>query len=135
MAAEAAVERSAEAARAERLSAPLADLLRRGAGTRTEDLRAARTVVAAGRDRIGELLASYDAIVGPAALGPAPEGLAATGDPVLSRPWQALGLPALTVPGLTTADGLPLGVQLIGAARQETPLLRTGRWVESNLRA
>jgi Asp-tRNA(Asn)/Glu-tRNA(Gln) amidotransferase A subunit family amidase len=135
MAAEAAVERAAEAARAEELSAPLAELLRRGADTRSEDLRAARTVVAEGRDRVAELLASYDAVVGPAALGPAPEGLAATGDPVLSRPWQALGFPALTVPGLTSPDALPLGIQLIGAPRAETALLGTGCWVESVLRA
>ncbi|GAA2898519.1 amidase [Pseudonocardia halophobica] len=134
MAAEAAVERAAEASRADELSAPLAELLRRGAATGPADLEAARAVVAEGRARIADLLASYDAVVGPAALGPAPAGLGATGDPVLSRPWQALGFPALTVPGLSTPDGLPLGVQLVGAPRGETALLGTGCWVESRLR-
>ncbi|WP_433502493.1 amidase [Pseudonocardia halophobica] len=134
MAAEAAVERAAEASRVDELSAPLAELLRRGAATGPVDLDAARAVVAEGRARIGALLASHDAVVGPAALGPAPAGLGATGDPVLSRPWQALGFPALTVPGLSTQDGLPLGVQLIGAPRGETALLGTGCWVESLLR-
>jgi Asp-tRNA(Asn)/Glu-tRNA(Gln) amidotransferase A subunit family amidase len=133
MAAEAAIERAAEAARSAELSRPLAELLRRGAATDPADLAEARRVVAEGRKRIGELLASYDAVVGPAALGPAPRGQAATGDPVLSRPWQALGFPALTVPGLATPEGLPLGLQVIGAPRAESALLRTGDWLETPL--
>ena len=133
MAAEAAVERAAELARADELSAPLAELLRRGAATPPEELKAARRVVAEGRKRIGGLLDSCDAIIGPAAPGPAPQGLAATGDPVLSRPWQALGLPVLTVPGLSAPDARPLGVQLIGPARAETALLGAGCWVQSAL--
>lgn len=130
MASEAAVERAAEFARADELSAPLAELLHRGAATASEDVHKAHRVVTEGRERIGALLASCDAIVGPAAPGPAPEGLTATGDPVLSRPWQALGLPALTVPGMSTPDGLPLGVQLVGSDRGEGALLRAGCWVE-----
>jgi Asp-tRNA(Asn)/Glu-tRNA(Gln) amidotransferase A subunit family amidase len=133
MAAEAAIERAAEAARSPELSRPLAELLRRGAATDPADLAEARRVVAEGRTRIGELLASYDAVVGPAALGPAPRGLAATGDPVLCRPWQALGVPALTVPGLATPEGLPLGLQVIGAPHGESALLRTGAWLEAHL--
>ncbi|MCE3551238.1 amidase [Pseudonocardia sp. RS11V-5] len=134
MAAEAAVERAAEAARAEELSAQLAELLRRGAAIGSEELHDGRTVVARGRERIAALFGSYDAVVGPAALGPAPKGLAATGDPALSRPWQTLGFPALTVPGLSTSAGLPLGIQLVGAPGAETALLRAGCWAESVLR-
>ncbi|MGI5127834.1 amidase [Pseudonocardia sp. CA-107938] len=133
MAAEAAVERAAEAARPAELSRPLADLLRRGAATDPADLARARRVAAEGRARFGELLTSYDAVVGPAALGPAPVGLAATGDPAMSRPWQLLGFPAVTVPGLAAPDGRPLGVQLIGAPRAESALLRSGAWVEAHL--
>ncbi|MFA3835317.1 hypothetical protein [Streptomyces aureus] len=47
------------------------------------------------------LLTDADAVLGPAAPGAAPKGLTATGSPALSRPWQLLGLPALTVPGRT----------------------------------
>ncbi|WP_232666550.1 amidase family protein [Pseudonocardia sp. TRM90224] len=132
MAAEAAIERAAEAGRSTELSRPLADLLRRGAATDPADLARARRVAGEGRTRFGELLASYAAIVGPAALGPAPAGSATTGDPVLSRPWQLLGFPALTVPGLAAPDGRPLGVQLIGGPQAETALLRTGAWVEAH---
>lgn len=134
MAVEAAEERSAELARAGELSAPLAELLRRGAATPEADHRAARSVVERGRRRLGELLAEFDAVVGPASLGAAPAGLHATGDPMLSRPWQALGVPALTVRGPATADGPPRGVQLIGPAGAESSLLATGAQVEAVLR-
>ena len=79
-------------------------------------------------------MAGYDAVLTPAALGSAPAGLAATGDPVLSRPWQALGLPVIAVPGLRDEAGLPLGLQLVGSASGEAALLGTGCWAETALK-
>ncbi|HEX4788737.1 MAG TPA: hypothetical protein VH372_09770, partial [Actinospica sp.] len=76
------------------------------------------------------LLADADAIIGPAALGAAPRGLAATGTPVLSRPWQLLGLPTVTVPGWTDGEGLPLGIQLIGHPDRVDRLLDVADRVE-----
>ncbi|WP_346093433.1 amidase [Streptomyces olivaceiscleroticus] len=131
MAYEAARERCAELDRADRLSAPLAGLLRTGADTPESDYLAARRLVSAARDALGALLSRYDAVLGPAAPGAAPQGLAATGDPVLSRPWQALGLPAVAVPGLRNAAGLPLGLQVI--AGSEAAALRAAVWVERSL--
>jgi Asp-tRNA(Asn)/Glu-tRNA(Gln) amidotransferase A subunit family amidase len=112
------------------LSEQLATLLRTGAGIAADDYEAARWTVAEVGARVAELLESYDAVLGPATPGPAPEGLASTGDPVLSRPWQVLGLPVVTVPGPRTAAGLPFGLQLVGRVREETALLTTGCWVE-----
>jgi aspartyl-tRNA(Asn)/glutamyl-tRNA(Gln) amidotransferase subunit A len=40
------------------------------------------------------------------------------------------GLPGLAVPAGLTADGLPLGLQIIGRAFDEQTVLRTGRAVE-----
>jgi Asp-tRNA(Asn)/Glu-tRNA(Gln) amidotransferase A subunit family amidase len=134
MAYEAARERAAELAVASELSEQLATLLRTGAATPDHDYEAARRTVAVAGESVTEWLASYDAILSPAAPGPAPRGLAVTGDPVLSRPWQVLGLPAVTVPGLRDEAGLPLGIQLVGPARGEAALLTTGCWVEDALR-
>jgi Asp-tRNA(Asn)/Glu-tRNA(Gln) amidotransferase A subunit family amidase len=61
-------------------------------------------------------------------------GLAATGSPVLSRPWQLLGLPVIVVPGARTAQGLPLGVQLIGLPGQEPQMLDFAAELERLLR-
>ncbi|RRO17946.1 amidase [Saccharopolyspora rhizosphaerae] len=128
MAYEAARERADELAVADRISEHLATLLRTGAATSDDDYAAARKVVTEANRRLDRL--ECDAIVGPAAPGPAPRGLAATGDPVMSRPWQALGLPAATVPGQFDEAGAPLGVQLIGHRHGERALLATARRAE-----
>jgi Asp-tRNA(Asn)/Glu-tRNA(Gln) amidotransferase A subunit family amidase len=74
-------------------------------------------------------------IVGPAAKGPAPDMTTGTGSPELSRPWQLLGLPVLTVPGARTVSGMPLGIQVIGPKGSERTLLRLGAALEPLLRS
>jgi Asp-tRNA(Asn)/Glu-tRNA(Gln) amidotransferase A subunit family amidase len=91
--------------------------------------------------RIPELNASllelfeqrYDAILTPPAFGTAPAGLESTGDPALCALWTLCGMPALSVPLLQGANGLPLGVQLIGARHRDGQLLRTARWLVTHL--
>jgi aspartyl-tRNA(Asn)/glutamyl-tRNA(Gln) amidotransferase subunit A len=63
-------------------------------------------------------LGEVDALLPPAAPGPAP-GPETTGDPVLNSPWSFLGMPTITHPIGLSADGLPLGLQLIGRAGPE----------------
>jgi Asp-tRNA(Asn)/Glu-tRNA(Gln) amidotransferase A subunit family amidase len=74
------------------------------------------------------MLTSYAAILTPASTGPAPKTLASTGNPAFNAPWTYLGNPCLTVP-ILEADGLPIGVQLVGARRDDGRLLRTGKWL------
>jgi amidase len=79
------------------------------------------------RDEARRLLApaavAADLVLAPSALGVAPEGLAYTGDPVMCRPWTLLGLPAANVPAYRRADGLPVGVQLVGLAGDDLSYL------------
>ncbi|MGO9598784.1 MAG: amidase [Isosphaeraceae bacterium] len=70
----------------------------------------------------------------PAAAGPAPD-LSTTGDPCFNAPWSLLGLPTVSFPIGLSADGLPLGVQLIGKPGAELDLLRMAEWCESAIRA
>lgn len=133
MAYEAAHERARELDVADRLSAPLASLLRTGQATSGAAYAAARSTIAKAAARLEDILGSYDVVIGPAAPGTAPRGLAATGDPVLSRGWQALGVPVLTVPGLRSRDGLPLGVQIVGHHGREFDLLAAGCWLEGEM--
>jgi Asp-tRNA(Asn)/Glu-tRNA(Gln) amidotransferase A subunit family amidase len=77
----------------------------------------------------------YDAILTPAAAGTAPAGLASTGDPAFCSLWTLVGLPALSVPIMRGANGLPLGVQLVGARHGDARLLRTARWLVAQVTA
>jgi amidase len=47
---------------------------------------------------------------------------------------NATGLPAITLPVHETAEGLPMGVQLIGRPGGETTLLALGAQLERRLR-
>lgn len=111
------------------------DMISKGLTQRIEEGRRIRGVdyVAALNARevyyaaIEAVLRDHNAILTPAALGPAPKGYATTGNPIFCGFWTYLGVPAVTVP-LLEAD-LPMGVQLIGARRDDGRLLRTARWL------
>lgn len=120
--------------RAEQLSAPLRALLETGRGIPAAAATAALSRRDRSREALQEMLGSSSVVIGPAALGPAPAGIAATGSPVLSRPWQLLGLPIVVVPGARTTTGLPLGLQLIGMPGREHQLFDAGERLEAVLR-
>ena len=75
----------------------------------------------------------YDAILTPSAAGTAPKGLESTGDPAFCTLWTLCGTPAVNVPLMQGANGLPLGVQLVGPRHGDARLLRTARRLVSEL--
>ena len=81
---------------------------------------------------VDSLLARYDAILCLSATGPAPRGFETTGSPAYNSPWTYLGVPCISLPRLTV-EGLPLGVQLVGARGAEAQLMRVARWLDSRL--
>ena len=78
-------------------------------------------------------LEPYDALVAPPASSPAPEGLATTGDPSCCTLASLLGFPAISLPIGRVAKGLPVGMQLVGAAGGDDALLATAAWCEAAL--
>ncbi len=82
-----------------------------------------------------ELFERYDAILTPAAAGTAPKGLASTGDPAFCTLWTLCGMPALSLPLMQGANGLPLGAQLVGPRDDDARLLRTARWLATRVEA
>ena len=65
-----------------------------------------------------------------AASGAAPTGLASTGDPTFLVPCSLLGTPAVSLPVLQ-AEGLPLGLQLIGFVDQDAAMFAIARGILS----
>lgn len=109
-----------------------------GSGGRVGSLLPASYYVQARRIRswlraaLAEMFADVDVMAMPTAPGPAPKGQS-TGDAVLLRPWSLLGFPTVTVPCGLSPEGLPLGLQLVGAPRADYELLRVSAWCEHAL--
>jgi Asp-tRNA(Asn)/Glu-tRNA(Gln) amidotransferase A subunit family amidase len=78
---------------------------------------------------LAEIYDEYDAIITPATPGPAPAGIDATGSPVMNTIWTFCGRPALSVPLLQDEQGLPIGVQIVGARDDDARLFRSTRWL------
>ena len=105
-------------------------------------LQATRLRARAARTFVEDVFARVDVLVAPTIPEPAPALSAvkagSTDEIVrrmgrfsrLTRPWNALGLPALSVPCGFSPDGRPLGLQLIGRPFDEATLLRAGHAYE-----
>lgn len=90
-------------------------------------------VMASAAGFFAEFFNDYDAVIAPSAAGEAPEFGNGTGDPVFCTIWTLCGLPSLNLPLLVGENGLPVGVQLVGAAEEDDRLLRTASWMLKQL--
>jgi Asp-tRNA(Asn)/Glu-tRNA(Gln) amidotransferase A subunit family amidase len=117
----------------EQLSEPLRQIIERGRDRRAVDYTRAVAAIEPFNASLTELFDEFDAILTPAAPGGAPRGLASTGNPVFCTIWSYLGTPAVTLPLLRSAAGMPMGVQLIGRRGNDARLLRTARWLVKTL--
>lgn len=75
------------------------------------------------RARLREVFRDYDALATLAAPGEAPLGLGSTGNAVFSAMWTLMGVPSIALPLLEGENGLPIGVQLVGARHGDARLL------------
>jgi Asp-tRNA(Asn)/Glu-tRNA(Gln) amidotransferase A subunit family amidase len=119
----------------DKLSDSLRSQLERGRAVTALDYQVALARIPLLVEGFEEIFARCDAIVTPAAAGPAPKGLASTGDPAFCTLWTLLGMPALSLPLMQAANGLPLGVQLVGQRCGDARLLRTARWLCARLKS
>ena len=84
------------------------------------------------RRALDDIFDNCNAILTPAApgeAGPAEN----TGNPAFSMLWTLMGVPAITLPLLSGASGLPLGVQLVARHGDDARLLRTARWLADHV--
>jgi aspartyl-tRNA(Asn)/glutamyl-tRNA(Gln) amidotransferase subunit A len=105
-------------------------------------LQAGRLRARLAREFVDEVFGEVDAILAPAIPEPAPQLAAVTAGAVeeivrrmgrfsrLTRPFNGLGLPVLALPCGLSADGLPLGLQIVGRPFDEATIFRLGQAVE-----
>jgi Asp-tRNA(Asn)/Glu-tRNA(Gln) amidotransferase A subunit family amidase len=115
------------------LSAALRAQIERGRVHAAIDYSAAVAGIASLNAVLDPLFDEFDAILTPSAPGEAPRGLDQTGDASFCTLWTYLGTPAVTLPLLRSAAGMPLGVQLVGRRDGDARLLRTARWLVAAL--
>lgn len=112
----------------DKLSATLCGLIEEGQKVLAVDYTAALDWREMLNANLGEIFEEFDAILTPSTIGQAPP-IETTGDPIFCTLWTLCGTPAITLPLLQGADGLPIGVQLVGPRGDDARLLRTANWL------
>ena len=97
------------------LSERLRGILARGLKTTLKHYDAAQSLARNCRRSLTEVFADCDVLLTPSAPGAAPAGLGTTGDPLFNRIWTLLRVPCINIPVAATLDGLPVGLQVVGA--------------------
>jgi Asp-tRNA(Asn)/Glu-tRNA(Gln) amidotransferase A subunit family amidase len=118
----------------ERLSPSLREQLARGRAITALDYQRACARTRLVNEGFEDIFERCTAIVTPAVAGTAPT-IESTGDPAFCTLWTLCGMPALSLPLMQGANGLPLGVQLVGQVNDDARLLRTARWLAARVEA
>ncbi|WP_346899946.1 amidase [uncultured Roseibium sp.] len=117
----------------DKISATLKPVIERGRAITATVYEDARSTAEAADGFFSAFFKDYDAILSPSAAGEAPKIGPSTGDPIFCTIWTLGGLPAVSMPLLVGENGLPIGVQLIGAVEQDDRLMRTANWLLKTL--
>ncbi len=113
----------------DQLSVKLREMIEGGRRHLAYDYQRAVNAIAQLNNGLDEAFLAYDAFLTPATPGVAPVGLESTGNPIFCTLWTLCGVPAVSLPLLQNQQGLPMGVQLVGARGNDARLLRTARWL------
>ncbi len=111
----------------------LKSLVQAGKAHAATDYLAAKATQERLRSSFASSISDFDAVLTLPAFGEAPEGLTYTGDAEYCAPWTLLGVPAISLPAGFGGKGLPLGLQVVGAYRQDHRTLRVAKWIEDVL--
>jgi Asp-tRNA(Asn)/Glu-tRNA(Gln) amidotransferase A subunit family amidase len=117
----------------DRTSDHLKSLVQAGKAATAYDYLSVKALQGTLRSAFAAQLSGFDAVLTLPAFGEAPEGLSFTGDAAYCAPWTLLGVPALSLPAGFGKNGLPLGVQVVGAYRGDYLTLRVAKWLENVL--
>jgi Asp-tRNA(Asn)/Glu-tRNA(Gln) amidotransferase A subunit family amidase len=97
------------------LSPRLQGIVQAGLAVTIEQYDQAQALVARCRAQLAEVFQDVDVLLTPSAPGAAPLGLDNTGDPVFCRIWTVLHTPTVNIPAGFAPNGMPVGLQVVGA--------------------
>jgi Asp-tRNA(Asn)/Glu-tRNA(Gln) amidotransferase A subunit family amidase len=108
--------------------------LDRGASYTVDQIQDAIALGVRCRAHIESLFASVDVLMAPTALGTAPATHSTTGDPIFERMWTMTGHPCVSYRSGSGENGLPIGVQAVGAIGADDSLIDYAAWMGSHTR-
>jgi Asp-tRNA(Asn)/Glu-tRNA(Gln) amidotransferase A subunit family amidase len=115
-----------------KMSAALAERLRAGWAVTRPIYDAILAKAAGARAGLVRVFEKFDLLLTPGCAGEAPQ-FGTTGDSKFNRAWTLLGNPCVNVPFGKSANGLPLGLQLVGPVGSDMELLAYSAWVNERL--
>ena len=118
--------------REDKVSKVALELLERGAAITDAEYRSALAERARLVAEYARWIRPYAALLTPPTFGEAPPR-ATTGSPRFCSRWTLLGAPAVTVPTGRGPNGLPLGIQLVGAPGDDRRVIAAATWVEARI--
>jgi Asp-tRNA(Asn)/Glu-tRNA(Gln) amidotransferase A subunit family amidase len=117
----------------DQMSEVLLSTLREGAAITPQDYDNGRRIARRARKAATALFNDVDILLSPSATGAAPKGLGSTGSPAFNKLWTLTGNPCVNVAGKRNANGMPLGLQVIGRFGRDKLTLQAARWLEERL--
>ena len=115
-----------------KLSKEMVSAIERGLKYSAKDYVEALGFMKRSYESFKEVFEDYHGVLSPSTTGVAPKGLKSTGSPEFCTTWTYMGLPSISLPLLTGANNLPLGVQLIGDKLDDLRFLGVANWLEKN---
>ncbi len=118
---------------ADRLSPSSRAELAAGAAIARQTYLDSLALLARCRTLFAAAIAPFDVLLSASAPGEAPIGLDNTGEAMFNRWTSGLLVPCVNLPGFTGPQGLPVGIQVIGAIDDDLKMLRAAKWIAARI--
>jgi len=117
----------------DRLSPRLQGIMNAGVAVTVAQYDQAQAWVARCRSQLAEVFKDVDVLLAPSAAGAAPAGLDNTGDPMFCRIWTVLHTPTVNIPATRAANGMPVGLQVVGPVGADALTLSAAHALQQSL--
>jgi Asp-tRNA(Asn)/Glu-tRNA(Gln) amidotransferase A subunit family amidase len=114
---------------ANELSKQVSETIEAGLAISPDRYDAALALAKNSRRNLTEVLGDCDVLLAPSAPGAAPASRDTTGDPLFDRIWTLLHTLAVNIPCAKAANGMPVGLQVIGRFADDAQTLAIAHWL------